>query len=70
MWQLRSHEVELTKSRQKVHQLDQKLTRQRRINRQLRRSLQQRDDDDQSAAAAIAAAAATHVDILTSEVRL
>jgi len=68
VWQLRSCEAELAKSQRKVHKLDVKLARQRRINRQLRYAEQKRDDADQSAAAAVAAAAAAHLNNLTSQV--
>ena len=60
--------MELTRSVQKVHQLERELARQRKTNRRLRRAQRQRDDADESAAAT-AAAAAAYVDSLTSQVR-
>ena len=63
-WQLNSHELELTRSRQRVHQLEEQLARERKINRRLRRSQRRHDDTQQSAAAA----AVAQVDVLTSQV--
>jgi len=56
--------MELTRSRQRVDQLELQLARQRKVNSRQRRALRQRRDAEQS----VTAAAAAQVSILTSQV--